>query len=187
MTRSKLLTPQNIGASVRARLLNISKYAHQDYNSFLIRYAQERFLFRLSSSKYKDKFILKGASLLLPYRLPMTRPTKDVDFLGRHFTNDPAIIKRVIQEIVSIDANDGVKFASSKVRAEQIAEQENNPGVRCHLLGKVGGVAFSLQLDIGFGDKIIPRPVEMNFPVLTEFGKTLVTFRKCSSWEVPTS
>ena len=93
MAAKKPSPPKNIGASVRARLLNIAKIGNRDYNALLIQYAQERFLYRLSQSTYRDQFILKGALLLLSHNLPLSRPTKDIDFLGQSITNDLAVLK----------------------------------------------------------------------------------------------
>jgi predicted nucleotidyltransferase component of viral defense system len=113
----------NIGASVRARLLNIAKKTAQDYNRVLIRYAQERLLCRLSVSQYRGNFILKGALLLLTYDIPDHRPTKDIDFLGRAVTNEINRIKSVIEEVTAIVVDDGVTFDHSTIIAEPIAEQ----------------------------------------------------------------
>ena len=73
---------QNLAASVRTRLLNIAKAEQTDFNSVLVRYALERFLYRLSQSAHADRFVLKGAMLFnLWYEMPH-RPTRDVDLLG---------------------------------------------------------------------------------------------------------
>jgi hypothetical protein len=63
---------KNISASVRARLLNIARQNNFKFDSLLLQYFQERFLYRLSISEYKDKFILKGGLLFLAYNIPLT-------------------------------------------------------------------------------------------------------------------
>ncbi len=73
---------KNIAASVRARLLKIAKEHNRDFNAVLLQYFQERMLYCLSSSPYRQKFILKGALLFIIYEIPRSRPTKDIDFLG---------------------------------------------------------------------------------------------------------
>lgn len=75
-------TIKNIGASVRAKLLNLSTENELDYNYLLLRYFQEAFLRRLSLSRYRNNLILKGALLLIPYKIENHRPTKDIDLLG---------------------------------------------------------------------------------------------------------
>ena len=77
----------NIAASIRARLINIAEEGKRDYNAILRLYFQERFLYRLSISAYKQKLILKGALLLMMKDISKFRPTKDVDFLGKEITN----------------------------------------------------------------------------------------------------
>lgn len=73
---------KNVGASVRTRLLNLSKERNEPYDLLLTQYALERLLYRLSISKYKEQFALKGA-MLLRYRLQDPhRPTREVDLPG---------------------------------------------------------------------------------------------------------
>jgi hypothetical protein len=74
---------KNMAASVRQRLMNLSKATHRPFNEVLQYYALERWLFRLSLSKHCDQFVLKGALLLIAWKLPATRPTRDIDLLGR--------------------------------------------------------------------------------------------------------
>ncbi len=88
-TKGKTVT--NVGASVRARLLNIAQKSNRDYNHILIQYAQERLLYRFSISHYRDNFILKGALLFLTYDMPHHRPTKDIEYLAQAVKNDLAV------------------------------------------------------------------------------------------------
>lgn len=85
---SKNKVIKNKGKSIRNRLLNISKEASYDYNLMLTRYVQERMLYRLSQSKYKDLFLLKGGALLYAHNQFKSRPTIDIDFLAKSLSND---------------------------------------------------------------------------------------------------
>ncbi|MFW6047292.1 MAG: nucleotidyl transferase AbiEii/AbiGii toxin family protein [Candidatus Woesearchaeota archaeon] len=76
---------KNMAASVRARLLNLAKKRDINFNQILLLYMQERLLYRLSISKYKDKFFLKGGVLILSLTNFKTRPTKDLDFLAKKY------------------------------------------------------------------------------------------------------
>lgn len=68
--------------SVRARLLNIARRDGANFNQILVRFALERMLYRLSTSRHADRFLLKGALLFtLWYDMPH-RPTRDMDLLG---------------------------------------------------------------------------------------------------------
>lgn len=72
----------NLAASVRQRLLNLSRERQEAFNLVLAQYAIERFLFRLSQSPFADQFVLKGATLFAAWSGKLNRPTRDVDFLG---------------------------------------------------------------------------------------------------------
>jgi len=73
---------KNIGASIRARLLNLAKERNQPFDLLLTRYTLERLLYRLSLSRYRDRFVLKGAMLLASAMDDPHRPTRDLDLLG---------------------------------------------------------------------------------------------------------
>ena len=81
----------NVSASVHQRLLNMARASDRPFNDLLIYYGIERFLYRLSDSRYADLFILKGALTLLLWQTPVTRPTRDIDLLGRTSNNLEAI------------------------------------------------------------------------------------------------
>ena len=112
--------PTNVGASVRARLLNIARKSGQDYNRVLIRYAQERLLYRFSISPYRTNFILKGALLFLTRNMPDHRPTKDIDFLCQGLKNDIEGMQSVMEEVAAITVEDGVTFDSTTIAVEPI-------------------------------------------------------------------
>ncbi len=110
---------QDLAASVRARLLNIAKAEQSDFNAMLVRYALERFLYRLGQSAHADHFVLKGAMLFnLRYAMPH-RPTRDVDLLG-FGASDLASIAQTFREIVSVAAADGMVFDTASVVAERL-------------------------------------------------------------------
>jgi predicted nucleotidyltransferase component of viral defense system len=160
--------PRNLAASIRARLFKIAKEGNRDYNSVLRQYFQERFLLRLSRSPYRSQFILKGALLFIVYRMPRVRPTKDIDFLGEAIGNDPEEIRDALKKIACIRVDDGVTFRSDRISVERIKEETDYEGVRAKIEAELGGARNVLQLDIGFGDKIVGGPVEIEFPVLLD-------------------
>src|ERR1700730_10187446 len=91
----------NMGASVRSRLLNLSKQRRQPFQLVLTYYVLERLLYRLSQTKYRDRFILKGAMLLTKWFEDPLRPTKDLDFLGIG-NNDQDEMVRIFKEICAV-------------------------------------------------------------------------------------
>ena len=158
----------NIPASVRARLLNIAQKNKASFDTILLQYFQERFLYRLSISQYKDNFILKGGLLFLAYNIPLLRPTKDMDLLGKSIAMDFDNIKRIIQEIINIQLSDGIIFLSETIKVEKIKKEQTYEGVKVTLKAELDKAKKILQMDIGFGDKVIPAPIKVNFPVLLD-------------------
>ncbi len=163
--------PANVGASVRARLLNIARKTGQDYNRLLVRYAQERLLYRFSVSHYRANFILKGALLFLTYDMPDLRPTKDIDFLCHGVKNDIDGIRSVMEEVSAITEEDGVTFDSTTIAVEPIAEQAEYGGLRVSIRCSIEGARNVLQIDVGFGDKITAGPLDIEYPVMLDFPK----------------
>lgn len=155
--------------SVKDRLKNIARSAGKDYNFVCIQYLQERFLARLDKSPYRNNFILKGALLLLAYKIPAVRPSKDIDFLGQNTSNDMDQIESSIREIAGIDLQDGVSFDSKHIDIEQITEDAEYSGLRARISATAGGDRHRLQLDIGFGDSIVDGPIDLDYPAMLDF------------------
>jgi len=159
----------NIEQSVKDRLKNIARESSKDFIFISIQYLQERFLARSAQTTYRDHFILKGALLLLAYKIPSVRPSKDIDFLGKKTSSDPGSIRNVIEQIASVELDDGVKFNQNEIDLEQITEDAEYMGLRVKISATVGRDWHRLQLDIGFGDKIVDGPVDIDYPNLLEF------------------
>lgn len=101
---------KNMGASVRQRLLNYAQTSRRPFGEVLQYYAMERFLYRLSVSPHSGRFLLKGALLLTEWRAPASRPTMDIDLLGRA-NNEVERIVQLMKEVVQVDVpNDGIVF-----------------------------------------------------------------------------
>lgn len=155
----------DLAASVRARLLNIAKAEQTDFNSVLVRYALERFLYRLGQSAHADHFVLKGAMLFnLWYAMPH-RPTRDVDLLG-FGSSDLASIAQAFREIVTVTADDGIVFDAASVRVEEIRKNAGYAGARVIVSAELARARCKTQIDVGFGDAVTPGPVDAVYPVL---------------------
>jgi predicted nucleotidyltransferase component of viral defense system len=163
------MTKKNItnqAASVHQRLLNLAKVRGRPFNELLLYYAIERYLYRLSQSQYRDRFVLKGALTLLVWQTPITRPTRDIDLLGR-ISNDLEAVKAVVSEICQqAVADDGLVFDPSTVTTERIAEDADYEGARAKFQGRLGNARLAMQIDIGFSDVITPAPVAIHYPAL---------------------
>ena len=96
----KMKPLMNFGDSVRARLLAIAKKENIQLEYLLLRYALERFLYRLGKSRYSDLFVLKGASVFAVWLGPLCRVTRDADVeaIGRF---DPETLVAIFKEISS--------------------------------------------------------------------------------------
>lgn len=161
------MTRRNLGASVRARLLNKARAEKLDFNLLLTRYALERMLYRLSVSKQRDQFLLKGALLFdLWFDVPH-RPTHDADFLGFGPAEIPHI-ETLFREVCQIEADDGIVFLAETVKADEIRQEANYAGVRVTLMGMLDSARCPVQLDIGFGDAVVPGPDEVRYPVILD-------------------
>ena len=156
-----------LAASVRARLLNIAKSEGSNFNQLLVRYALERFLYRLSQSPHADRFLLKGALLFtLWYDMPH-RPTRDADLLG-FGPSDLQSIGQTFRDIASITVDDGITFDPETVTAEDIRKEAGYAGARVVIIGELAKARCKTQIDIGFGDAVTPGPVQSEYPVLLE-------------------
>lgn len=161
--------PENIAHSVHQRLLNKAKITDRPFNELFQYYAMERFLYRLCQSKYAGKYVLKGALMLRVWQAPMARPTMDIDMLGQT-GNDIGIIVKQFKEICDVDVEpDGLEFDPESIRAERITEEADYEGLRLRIMGKLGNAHISLQIDIGFGDVVFPKPKRDVFPTILDF------------------
>ncbi len=157
---------RNVGASVRARLLDRARKERSDFQILLTRYALERLLYRLSISQHRDRFILKGAMLFTTWVADPFRPTRDLDLLG-YGDSDPQTLAATFRAIcVEPVADDGVTFDVTGLQASSIREELEYGGVRVQMTAILDGARIAVQVDIGFGDVVTPAPVEMDYPTL---------------------
>jgi predicted nucleotidyltransferase component of viral defense system len=154
---------------VQTRLLRHAKALGQDPNFLLARYAAERFLYRLSVSPHAERFVLKGALLMLAWLGETVRATRDVDFLGYGDLDTDALRAAIVQICQCPVAADGLTFEPDTIRIEPIRENATYGGRRVTLRAKLGNARIPLQLDIGVGDATIPEPEWLDFPSLLDF------------------
>ena len=159
---------KNVPASVRDRLKKIADKTGENYNTLLVRYAIERLLFRLSKSKHKKRFVLKGAMLFALWKETPHRVTRDLDLLGFGESSIEEL-KTVFAEICAQAVpDDGLIFDPATVKAEPIRAQEMYVGVRVDVQGKIGNARTPIQIDVGFGDATAVDPVDVEFPTLLD-------------------
>ncbi len=159
---------KNIAASIRQRLLNIARDQNVEFQLILTRFALERFLFRLSQSEYDNVFVLKGAMLFQVWGGSMHRPTRDLDLLG-HGAPDIAYFTDIISRICTLDyPDDGLFFQTDSILLKRIKEEDEYHGIRATLTATLDSARIPLQIDIGFGDSIVPAPLVIEYPTLLD-------------------
>jgi predicted nucleotidyltransferase component of viral defense system len=160
---------RDLGASVRQRLLNQSRANERPFQELLQYFAMERFLYRLSKSTSSDRFILKGALLLTAWRAPQSRPTMDIDLAGRT-SNELDHIARLVGAVCEVVIEpDGVEFNRASIEVNRIKEDADYEGVRVRFHATLAKARIPMQIDIGFGDVIVPGPTEVEYPTLLDF------------------
>jgi len=161
----------NIRHSIHDRLRNKAKETNRPFAEILQYYGMERFLYRFSCSKYKDKFTLKGALLFTAWQIPERRTTLDIDFLA-HYNNQVPSIEAVIKEVCDIPVEpDGLVFDSKTVHGRKIKEDADYEGVRVKFIGFLERSQIPMQIDIGFGDIVYPKVKIIDYPVILDFQK----------------
>ena len=158
----------NLAASIKQRLLNLAVANGEDFNLVQVRYATERFLYRMSVSRHANAFLLKGAMLFILWENHPRRPTRDMDLLFLE-THDRRELEAIFREIADVEVTpDGLRFDTASIHAEEIREDNAYGGIRVKLLAWLGTARIPLQVDIGLGDAVHPEPVWTDFTTLLD-------------------
>jgi len=160
---------KNVGTSVRTRLLQLSKQRGDDFQLVLLRYVNERLLYRLATSAHSSRFVLKGAALFTVWTGKPHRATRDLDLLGFGDSSE-ANLREVFNDVATMKTEaDGVSFDASALEVGPIRESQEDGGVRVTLEAHVAEAKVRVQIDVGFGDAMTPEAIEIDFPPLLSF------------------
>lgn len=159
---------RNLGASVRARLLKLSKASGQSFDLVLTRFALERLLYRLSHSPHAERFVLKGAMLMMTWFDDPHRVTRGLDLLGFGNPGEDDILS-AFRNILAQDGGDGVVFDPHTLRVDRVRDDLVYGGLRLRTIAEVDGARISLTIDIGFGDALEPGTEVVTYPVMLDF------------------
>ena len=160
---------KNYGKSIRSKLLNIAKEENTFYQTVLTRYFQERLLYRISQTRYRNNFYLKGGALMYAYERFVARPTLDIDFLSNNISNEGESIVKAFKEICSVPyEEDGVTFDVEQITDQNITEFKDYHGIRLSIPVRMDTISQVMTMDIGFGDVVTPKPVDLDYPILLE-------------------
>ncbi len=158
--------PRDIVASVQTRLVQRSHELHVEHQLTLARFAGERLLYRLSLSPHSDRFIVKGAALLLVWFGDAIRPTKDVDLLGFGDVSADAL-RQIFADVCRVPyGDDGLTFVAESLHVEAIRAQQEYGGMRVTLTTMLGTTRIPMQVDVGTGDAVVPPPETIDYPGL---------------------
>ncbi len=159
---------EGLARSIQSRLVTHAKKIGVDPNLILTRFAIERFLYRLSRSEHAERFVLKGALLLLVWLGDTLRPTRDADLLGLGNLSENALAK-IFQSVRSVEVEaDAMEFDPDSVRVRPIRMEDAYGGIRATLIGHLGSAKLRVQVDVGVGDAVTPDPYWLEYPSLLD-------------------
>lgn len=151
---------------LKAILKNMAKQKNISAQLVLQNYMLERLLERVSVSKYRNNFILKGGFLIAAMVGLDTRATMDMDATLKGYPVNEETVRKMFEDICAIELNDDVTFAFRQIG--EIREGDEYTGYRVALTANYPPLAVPLKLDITTGDKITPREIEYSFKLLLE-------------------
>ncbi len=167
MTRKR---PQNLAASVRQQLLNLSKRTGRPYSELSRHFAMERFLYRLSRMPQCRELVLKGALMFVAWGAPRSRPTMDIDLLDQGSGRGAADVLELMKRACEQDQTpDGLMFDPATAEGSAIRAEAATVGVRVRLRGMLGTERVVIQVDVAFGDEVVPAPSLITYPTLLDF------------------
>ncbi|MCW3835069.1 nucleotidyl transferase AbiEii/AbiGii toxin family protein [Sphingomonas canadensis] len=159
--------PVNRAASVKDRLLNLARRDGRVFDVVLVRYALERLLYRLSLSRHRDRFVLKGGMLVTIWLPGDNRETRDADFLGYGDAGE-ATIRATFAEIMAIASDDGLRFDIDNMTVATIRDDMEYGGIRLRVPAYLERTRIPMVIDIGFGDALPAPPGELDYPTLLD-------------------
>lgn len=150
--------------SLKAKASNLSKEINIPNKYIIQNYMFESLLKRISVSKYKDKFIIKGGLLLASIFGVNLRSTMDMDTTIKGFSLDKETIEKVINEIINIDIQDNVKMQIIAIK--DIRQEDLYSGYNVNILAESDGLKTNLLIDITTGDVITYNEIEYSYKTL---------------------
>ena len=157
---------------LKAIVRNISKEKKISAQLILQNYMMERLLERISLSKYKDNFILKGGFLIASMVGLDTRATMDIYVTIKGEPVNPENIRMMFDEMIKISVEDVIAFEFKNI--SEIREGDDYTGYRVHLVGNFSPMAVPLKLDITTGDKITPKEIQYEYKTMFDEKSILV-------------
>lgn len=153
-------------AQIRGRIKNLAEQNNADSRVLMRLYMMERYLERVSVSKYRNNFIVKGGVLVTSLLGISMRSTMDIDTTIQNYDLSIENTKRMIEDISSIDIDDGVDFTIKSVM--KIMDDMEYPGIRFALDSRIGRMITPVKIDVSTGATITPRAIEYDYKLMLE-------------------
>ena len=150
--------------SIKGKIRSMAEKKNLKSQEVLQIYFFERFLERLSKSKYKNNFVIKGGFLISSLIGIENRTTMDMDTTIKGIALKEEKIKEIVEEIINIDVDDGIKFEMKDI--SYIREEDEYENFRVSLIANVGKTKNPMKLDLTTGDAITPREIEYTYPCI---------------------
>ena len=150
--------------SLKDQAKNIAKENNISIQQVLQNYMFERILERLSKSKYKENFIIKGGLLISSIMGINLRTTMDIDTNVTGINLEKEELLEILNEILNINIGDNVSFIIEKI--EDIKQEEYYGGYKFKITGIYGNIKIKFHIDISTGDVITPKAIEYKYKKL---------------------
>ena len=150
--------------SIKGKIRSLAQKNNLSSQEVLQIYFFERFLDRLSQSQYKKNFVIKGGLLISSLIGIENRTTMDMDTTIKGIALQEERIKEIVEEIININVDDGIKFEFKSLN--YIREDDEYENFRVSLVAKVGRTKNPMKLDLTTGDAITPREIEYSYPCI---------------------
>ncbi len=160
---------RNPSASLQQKLRNHAKATGEEVALVLIRYLNERFLYRLSCSPYRDRFVLRGATLFTIWDKEPHRATRDIDLLAIG-DNSATAMRQMVEAICaqSVETDDGITFLPDTLHLEERIEGRIYQGLHLEMAARLGTAQLRLEIDIAFGEAVAPPAEVVELPALLD-------------------
>ena len=153
-------------AQLKGRLKSLAQKNHADARILIRIYMMERFLERVSTSRYKDNFIIKGGILVTSLIGVALRSTMDIDTTIKNLNLSETDICQTVEEICAIDLQDEITFQIKQI--SHIMDEMEYPGIRITLNAYLGKMPVPMKIDVSTGDIITPGEVQYQYKLLLE-------------------
>ena len=151
---------------LKAKVRNLSQGDSTKAQTYIRNFMMERFLERLSLSRYRDNFILKGGMLISSLVGLDLRGTMDIDATVSALPLSADTVERIVNEIIAVEVPDNVIFRITNISG--IMEEHDYPGICVMLEATLDNLRQAIKIDISTGDIITPGAIEYSYPLMFE-------------------